>query len=252
MKTQTNNPRPTESDILFKMIQIMMKSKLYAEAAKYFREYFNVHPLLTKEGKRLLSICYQEQANKIRSIVKKTNQTISLCKEKNLDIAVNKLRREKVKLEENLLILCNEFIDLIDKVAAPPATDTESQVFYGKLKGDYYRYLCEITEGEEQETKIAVTKSCYENALRDAGEDFKLSDPLYLGIILNFSIFQYEILGLKDEAIERAETAFNEAVRYLDELNDEEYQEAVILLQLFKDDLALWREERAEEVMSTK
>ena len=251
-KSETRGPKLTESDILLKMIQISIQAKLYSQAAKYFQEYFSVHPLLTKEGKQLLSECYQEQANQLRVLVKNVNQTINEAKAKNYDIVVNKLRREKVKAEEGLVALCTEFINLIDKTASPLASDVESQVFYGKLKGDYYRYICEVVEGEEREAKVAIAKSCYENALRDAGEDFKLSDPLYLGIILNFSIFQYEVLGLRDEAIERAETAFNEAVRYLDELDDEEYKQAVIILQLYKDNLLLWREERTEEVVTAK
>ena len=41
----------------------------------------------------------------------------------------------------------------------PKAEDAESKVFYLRLKGDHYRYLCEITKEKDFEKNIDSTSS---------------------------------------------------------------------------------------------
>ena len=45
--------------------------------------------------------------------------------------------REKVEME--LRDICGDVLSLLDKYLIPKAKDTESKVFYLKMKGDYYR-----------------------------------------------------------------------------------------------------------------
>ena len=56
-----------------------------------------------------------------------------------------------------------------------------------------------------------------------------------------------EIIGKKDEAIQLADKSFKDAVDLLDSLADEEYSEATLILQLLKDNVALWNEEMADK-----
>jgi len=39
---------------------------------------------------------------------------------------------------------------LLDKNLVPNASSAESQVFYLKMKGDYYRYLAEVASGSKK------------------------------------------------------------------------------------------------------
>jgi len=39
---------------------------------------------------------------------------------------------------------------LIDKYLVPNASNAEGQVFYLKMKGDYYRYLAEVASGAKK------------------------------------------------------------------------------------------------------
>ena len=49
------------------------------------------------------------------------------------------------QIEKELIAPCDDIIQLLDDVLIPNSTeDTESNVFYLKMKGDYYRYLCEF------------------------------------------------------------------------------------------------------------
>ena len=56
------------------------------------------------------------------------------------------IKQYRRKIEAELSDICQEVLDLlkdelIPKVKAVP----EAKVFYMKMRGDYYRYLCEFT-----------------------------------------------------------------------------------------------------------
>lgn len=51
---------------------------------------------------------------------------------------------------------------LLDKFLIPKASNAESKVFYLKMKGDYYRYLAEVAQGDQRTSKFnAVTACCF-------------------------------------------------------------------------------------------
>jgi len=65
--------------------------------------------------------------------------------EKYLDLI--KWYRQKIETELNEI--ANECIELLEKILIPNSTVADAKVFYMKMKGDYYRYLCEFLSGEK-------------------------------------------------------------------------------------------------------
>jgi len=54
-------------------------------------------------------------------------------------------------LEEETVDLCKDMLNLITKHLLPRAkraANFESQVFFHKLLGDYFRYVAEVSEGD--------------------------------------------------------------------------------------------------------
>lgn len=237
----------SESEISLRMAQISFQAKRYNDSIRYLKEYLSSHQILNKPTRILLADSYQQIINPPRKQFRIIQSTLEHSKTHFDESTIQKLQEQIEKTRGIISSICSDFINIIDLLLST-ANDIESQIFYLKFKGDYERYLCEITEGDERDLKVSMAKGCYENAMKSVGDSIKLSDPLYLGLVLNLCIFQYEIIGLKDEAIECAESSFNEAIRYLEELNDEEYKESVIILQLYRDNLSIWREERSESI----
>lgn len=64
-----------------------------------------------------------------------------------------------------------------------------------------------------------------------------------LGLALNFSVFYYEIRQNPNEACKMARDAFDEAIADLDDIDDDFYKDATLIMQLLRDNLTLWTEE---------
>lgn len=102
------------------------------------------------------------------------------------------IKQYRNKIEDELKGPCMDVIDLLDTVLIPNSTDdSESNVFYLKMKGDYYRYLCEFLTGGDKQDNSDKALEAYEQAQKVASSQMKVTDPVRLGLALNFSVFYY-------------------------------------------------------------
>jgi len=125
------------------------------------------------------------------------------------------------------------------------ATDTEVIVFFKKMEGDYNRYGAEITQGDAREKYKNAALAAYDEAQKKA-DSLPSTNPIRLGLALNFSVFYYEICEKKVDACDLAKTAFDTAIDHLDTLSEEAYKDSTLIMQLLKDNLTLWTENNAD------
>ena len=91
-------------------------------------------------------------------------------------------------------------------------------------------------------------KSKYEKATKVAqDEGLPPTNPIRLGLALNYSVFFYEILNEPQQACGLAKTAFDDAISELDSLQEEQYKDATLIMQLIRDNLTLWTSDGGEE-----
>jgi len=64
-----------------------------------------------------------------------------------------------------------------------------------KMKGDYHRYIAEFASGENHKAASDKADAAYLEATGIAYTDLKTTHPIRLGLALNFSVFNYEVLG---------------------------------------------------------
>ncbi|KAI4291901.1 14-3-3 protein beta/theta/zeta [Pancytospora philotis] len=145
------------------------------------------------------------------------------------------------RVEEELLAYSQEVLDIIDSYAL---TDIDSKplpnkVFFLKMKGDYYRYKAEVLSGEEEKDASNLALQCY-TAAKDLAEGLSCTDPIRLGLYLNFSVFNYEILSNTEAACNIARKAFSDAIAGLDALSEDYYKDSTLIMQLLRDNLTLW------------
>merc|ERR1712176_486725 len=120
------------------------------------------------------------------------------------------------------------------------ASSGESKVFYQKMKADYYRYIAEFSTGDKKNAAAENARQAYEAAQKVAEKDLVVTHPIRLGLALNFSVFQYEVLQQPDDACKMARTAFEDAIAELDNVAEDSYKDSTLIMQLLRDNLTLW------------
>jgi len=151
------------------------------------------------------------------------------------------------KVESELSKICDTILKLLDDSLIKQATTGESKVFYQKMKADYYRYIAEFKTGGEKEAAAQSAKGAYEEAQKVAEKDLAVTHPIRLGLALNFSVFQYEVLGNPEDACKMARTAFEDAIAELDNVAEDSYKDSTLIMQLLRDNLTLWTSDQEGE-----
>ena len=151
----------------------------------------------------------------------------------------------KGKIEDELKKICNDAIKAIEGSLFKNATSAEAKVFYLKMKADYYRYMGEVSAGTDLEGVSQKANDNYEEAKKVA-ETLPPTDPVRIGLALNYSVFLYEIRKKPKEACSMAKAAFDEAISGLQDLEEEKYKDATAIMQLLKDNMTLWTSELEE------
>ena len=224
-------------------------SKLYEKAERFpdmvqsINKYVELDPKLTKEERNLLSAGYKNIISDKRSSWRLLNNMERKEEEKKNTVQSANVKEIKDKIEKELNTICAEIQSVIDKYLIPNAVDVENKVFYLKLKADYYRYKCEFSNGKDFDEACANAEKVYKEAYELSNKEMPITNSTRLGLDLNFSVFYYEIKGLKEEACNIAKNAFDEAMKSLDDLEKSRAKDTLLIIQLLKENLILWTNE---------
>ena len=120
-------------------------------------------------------------------------------------------------------------------------------MFFYKMKGDYYRYIAEYAIAEKRNAAAQKALQSYQDAQDIAVKELVTTHPVRLGLALNFSVFYYEIMQSPERACKMAREAFEDAISDLDNVQDEFYKDATLIMQLLRDNLTLWTSELPED-----
>jgi len=150
------------------------------------------------------------------------------------------LKKYKTIVEDELEAICMEVLNLLTDHLCKnvEGNGDETEVFYLKMCGDYYRYLSEFkTDSDEIKSKA---EEFYKKAMDVAEANLNETHPTRLGLALNFSVCYYEILKEPEKACDLAKKSFDAAIEKLDTLNDASYKDSTLIMQLLRDNLTLW------------
>jgi 14-3-3 protein epsilon len=195
---------------------------------------------LSVEERNLLSVAYKNvvgsrrAAWRILSSLKQKEQT------KGNEDHVKKIEEYKNKIEKELLDICGEIIRTLNEQLIPSSKSSEGKVFFEKMKGDYFRYLAEFSTGGKRDEVVDGAGKAYKAAFDLATTDLLTTHPIRLGLALNYSVFQYEILNSPEKACQLAKQAFDDAIGDLDNVSEDSYKDATLIMQLLRDNLTLW------------
>lgn len=215
------------------------QAEKYEEMVDYMREIAKMGVELTIEERNLLSVAYKNVIGARRASWRIISSIEQKEEQRGGDkVALAKRFREQV--EKELKKICEDILGLLDAHLIPAAGPPEAQVFFYKMKGDYFRYKAEFTCGDDREQASKEGLTAYKQATDISEGDLAPTHPIRLGLALNFSVFYYEILNSPERACKLAKDAFDGAIAELDNLSEESYKDSTLIMQLLRDNLTLW------------
>ena len=232
----------TREDYVY-LSKLYEKAEMFPEMVKSINKFVELDPKLTKDERNILSAGYKNIISGKRSSWRILNNMERKETEKKNTIQSSNIKEIKDKVEKELNEICDEIQLIIDKYLIPNAIDAENKVFYLKLKADYFRYKCEFSNEKDFDEACNNAEKVYKEAYEISKKEIPITNSTRLGLDLNFSVFYYEIKGLKEEACTIAKTAFDEAMKCLDNLEKSKAKYTLLIIQLLKENLILWTNE---------
>ena len=230
-------------DELIYMAKICEQTERFDDMLGYMKKVLDTKEDLSIEERNLLSVAYKNSVGSRRTAwrVISSIETKEEAKEsKNLPL----LREYKANIEEELHRICDEIIHLLDAKLIPSAKGNfKSEVFYLKMKGDYYRYIAEFASGDKHKKAADSAFEAYSKANQFANDSLATTDPIRLGLALNFSVFYYEVRNDPKQACQLAKQAFDDAIAEIEKIEEEDYKDSTTIMQLIRDNLTLWTTE---------
>lgn len=226
-------------------------AKLYESTEKFdkmvecINSYVIKNPVLNKEEVNLLSSGYKNVINRKRiawrDLVTKNNEDLSTKKKKAEIVA--ELKKEA---EDEIISIADRLLVIIEKYLIPNAKTDENKVLFLKMKADFYRYKAEITDGKEYEENHKLSESAYSEGYK-LSEQLPISNPVRMGLTLNFSVLYYEVKLQREKALSIAEKAYAESLTIIDELDKTLSKDTLLIIQLLKDNISKWKNDGEEE-----
>ncbi len=199
---------------------------------------------LTSDERNLLSIAYKNTISLRRTAIRTLLAYEMKEKKKEESAYLPYIIEYKKRVEKELEELCEKIIKNIDNSLLSRATDDESRVFYHKMKADYFRYIAENIEAERKKAFGEKSLASYEEAMNIAG-NLEITNPIRLGLALNFSVFYFEVIGDQEKACAIAKETINKAQEPLSNVDadDEEHKDAISIINLLQENLNMWTTE---------
>eukprot|EP00930_Biecheleria_cincta_P078502 TRINITY_DN659_c0_g1_i5.p1 TRINITY_DN659_c0_g1~~TRINITY_DN659_c0_g1_i5.p1 ORF type:complete len:268 (-),score=72.25 TRINITY_DN659_c0_g1_i5:120-836(-) len=229
---------PREKDVYF--AKLAEQAERYDEMAEHMKNVGNDPSTLSVEERNLLSVAYKNAVGSRRAAWRIISSVEQKEKSKGNSENAGFAKEYVTKVESELQSICDTIIALLNDKLMPKAEGGESKVFYQKMIADYYRYIAEFSDGDAKAKAAENARQAYSEAAAVAEKDLPVTHPIRLGLALNYSVFQYEVLGQPDEACKMARTAFEDAIAELDNVAEDSYKDSTLIMQLLRDNLTLW------------
>jgi len=216
------------------------QAERYDEMANYMEEVGKASEELSVEERNLLSVAYKNAVGSRRAAWRIITSVEQKEKTKGNEEQAKYAKEYCSKVEGELQKICDTILGLLDGNLITKSSSGESKVFYQKMKADYYRYIAEFSDGDAKGKAAENARLAYADASAVAEKDLVVTHPIRLGLALNYSVFQYEVLQNPDEACKMARTAFEDAIAELDNVAEDSYKDSTLIMQLLRDNLTLW------------
>ena len=214
----------------------------YGEMFEYLKELSNMKIDLQTDELELITRCTKCYIGHKRGQYSKILTLID--KDKIVDNQKNYSLLEilRKKLSEEILQLCNKTIEISQNfLRNNPSFSKKTQLYFTKTIADHYRYIYEINNKEDVKMKA---KDYYEKSLQTIKEcKYATTETPYLTFYLNYSVFLHDTMKNTEESIKVSKNCLYDALKDTEEIVDNSQKDIVLLCQMLKDNISLWKTE---------
>jgi 14-3-3 protein epsilon len=226
------------------MARLAESAERFDDMMVYMRKVAAMGAELTPEERNLLSTAYKNSVGSRRQAWRAITQLEEKEEHKgpaNLELIGNYRKKVEAELTNN----CTDIINVLKDHSIPTASTeggvkSQGRVFLLKLKADYHRYLAEFASSEDHSKHAQDAHDSYKASSDIALAELPPTDPVRLGLALNFSVFYYEVFMSPEKACVLAKSAFDDAINMMDSLDEDDYKDSATIMQLLRDNLQLW------------
>ncbi|CAE8633678.1 unnamed protein product [Polarella glacialis] len=230
--------QPEEQAVV--LANVAERAERYDDMAAYMKERVSKGGALSTEERDLFSAAYKGTLSTRRLAVRVASsveqQEAAEGRTANASLAAG----YRSKVEAELHEVCAEVTQLLVHSLLPQAENGEPKAFYLKMQGDYFRYMAEFMTGEARQKAADEARIAYTAATEEASIHLLTTHPVRLGLALNFSVFQHEVLGDTFAAVDTALAALKDAASSLEGMPEESVRDATLTMQLLQENLSLW------------
>ena len=183
------------------------KNEKIIEVAKYFLSQEE------KLGSEELTVFVEGYQSLISQSKKKLIQILEIEKQEKKRKSSHAYLIEELEkpLRKKIIDICNDFDNEINKLI-PKSKNFEQMIYFIRLKCDFLRYKCQFTKDEKEKKECKdMFFDNIQKAEQLSNEFFPKDNLRYLELELTKSVFYYEVLNKKDEAIELGKKILKEA-----------------------------------------
>lgn len=89
--------------------------------------------------------------------------------------------------------ICSEMVSIIDGQLLPSCVSDEYRVFYLKEKGDFLRYLAEISADKDIAAAVGKAEACYRQATELASVKLSVVHHVRLALAINYGVLLHDL-----------------------------------------------------------
>lgn len=245
MTASTSDTEEETKKMYLWMAKLAQEANRFEDMAKFMKQVFESGARMTKDDDYMLAAAYKHLLD-----MKRTSRRQLMTIEHMDSVAPSEAtmaRDYRELVEGELLALCTEMLSVVSSWLASPqaqTADPSCNVFYWKLYADYKRYAAEVTvDALDLTAMVAESRTAYERAEQMGRENLRPIDPIRLGLMLNYSVFLYQMCDQHQHGHDLAKRAYEDAVSEIDSIDDHMYDESMLILRLIRDNLAIWVQE---------
>ncbi|XP_050439159.1 14-3-3 protein zeta-like [Adelges cooleyi] len=233
--------RSKNKDLNLWRAKLAQEANRYEDMARYMKTVAESDEAMTKDEDNLLAVAYKRLLEHKRN----ARRTLMAIEQKDGPTELDKtiVQEYRSLVEQELRVLCDEVLSVIETALMPKASDPAARVFYWKLRGDYHRYVAEVNVAEDRSHAVNESREAYERAGEMSRESLRPTHPLRLGLMLNYSVFLYQICQQRRQGHQVAKQAFDDAIAEIDVLEEDSYDDSTLIMRLIRDNLSIWNQE---------